>query len=109
MASFDTQVRGKKLHHYSGSYSNFMDQRTMRANQAASILAKEQEEIARLEDFIARFGAKVRVSNELHCCSPASLPLETSREELARVCQFTSPGPRVHSVAHASMGVPWAG
>lgn len=62
-SSDDAQVRGKKLHHYSGSYSNFMDQRTMRANQAASILAKEQEEIARLEDFIARFGAKVRLTD----------------------------------------------
>ncbi|MEW5302176.1 MAG: hypothetical protein WDW36_004981 [Sanguina aurantia] len=58
------EVRGKKLHHYSGSYSNFMDQRTMRANQAASILAKEQEEIARLEDFIARFGAKASKASQ---------------------------------------------
>jgi ATPase subunit of ABC transporter with duplicated ATPase domains len=58
------QVRGKRLHHYVGSYSKFLTQREERATLAASTAASQAAEIKRLEDFVARFGAKASKAAE---------------------------------------------
>ena len=52
-------MRGKRLHHYVGSYSSFLRQRAEREAQALATAAKQQEEIDRLQGFVDRFGAKV--------------------------------------------------
>jgi hypothetical protein len=58
------QVRGKRLHHYVGSYSKFLTQREERATLAAATAATQAAEIKRLEDFVARFGAKASKAAE---------------------------------------------
>jgi ATPase subunit of ABC transporter with duplicated ATPase domains len=57
-------VRGKRLHHYVGSYSSFLTQREERAALAAATAASKAAEIARLEEFVARFGAKASKASE---------------------------------------------
>ncbi|KAL6751554.1 P-loop containing nucleoside triphosphate hydrolase protein [Haematococcus lacustris] len=52
------QVRGKKLHAYTGTYSHFMEQRALRDAQALATAAAQQAEIDKLETFINKFGAK---------------------------------------------------
>ena len=54
------QVRGRKLHHYVGSYSKFLEQRKERDAQLAAQAMAQADEIARLQSFVDRFGAKVR-------------------------------------------------
>eukprot|EP00798_Chlamydomonas_sp_ICE-L_P029123 gene29123-32341_t len=51
-------VRGKKLHHYAGSYSKFIDMRAEREAQLLATANKQQAEIAHLQSFVDRFGAK---------------------------------------------------
>ncbi|KAJ9530875.1 hypothetical protein QJQ45_028849, partial [Haematococcus lacustris] len=52
------EVRGKKLHAYTGTYSHFMEQRALRDAQALATAAAQQAEIDKLETFINKFGAK---------------------------------------------------
>jgi ATP-binding cassette subfamily F protein 3 len=57
-------VRGKKLHHYVGSYSRFIELRAEREVTAAATAAATQAEIERLEEFVARFGAKASKASQ---------------------------------------------
>jgi hypothetical protein len=59
-----TEVRGKRLHHYVGNYSTFLSQREERAALAAATAASKAAEIARLEEFVTRFGAKASKASE---------------------------------------------
>lgn len=59
-----TEVRGKRLHHYVGNYNIFLQQREERAALAAATAASKAAEIARLEDFVTRFGAKASKASE---------------------------------------------
>ena len=58
---FHFQVRGKKLHHFTGSYKKFLDQRKERDAQLTAQAQAQADEIARLQVFVDRFGAKVGV------------------------------------------------
>jgi hypothetical protein len=59
------QVRGRKLHQYVGSYSSFLEQREERARQASATAEAQKAEIARLEAFVAKFGAKASKAAEV--------------------------------------------
>ena len=52
------EIRHKRLHHYTGNYSQFLKERELRLTQSASAYEKQQDKIAHLEGFIERFGAK---------------------------------------------------
>lgn len=52
------QIQGGRLHHYVGSYSQFLKARAARHQQEAQAYKAKQEEIARLQGFVDRFGAK---------------------------------------------------
>ncbi|KAK9823064.1 hypothetical protein WJX81_005746 [Elliptochloris bilobata] len=52
------EVRGRKLHHYVGGYAKFLEQRAIREAQERATAEAQQAEIARLETFVTRFGAK---------------------------------------------------
>ena len=54
-------MRGKKLHHYTGSYAKFIEMRAERETQAIATATKQAEEIAHLQSFVDRFGAKVGI------------------------------------------------
>ena len=71
MASF-SQVRGKKLHHFTGSFKKFLAQRKERDAQLTATAEAQADEIARLQVFVDRFGAKVR---SVARCTAVSLNL----------------------------------
>ena len=56
----DSQVRGKKLHEFTGGYNKFLSQRKERDAQLTAQAQAQADEIARLQVFVDRFGAKVR-------------------------------------------------
>ncbi|CAI7733000.1 unnamed protein product [Closterium sp. NIES-54] len=52
------EVRGSQLHHYSCSFSKFLEEREERRRQRERELEGKRSEMAKLEGFINRFGAK---------------------------------------------------
>ncbi|MCA9494199.1 MAG: ABC-F family ATP-binding cassette domain-containing protein, partial [Myxococcales bacterium] len=52
------EVRNRKVHEYTGNFASFLAQRELRDEQAATAYGRQQSEIARLERFVERFGAK---------------------------------------------------
>jgi ATP-binding cassette subfamily F protein 3 len=52
------EVRGRRLHEYAGNFTRFLDERQLRISQHAVAFERQQEEIAKLERFVERFGAK---------------------------------------------------
>ena len=58
-----TEVRGGKLHHFTGTYSDFLSARQLREEQARAAAQAAQAEIAKTEAFIAKFGAKTAFAN----------------------------------------------
>ena len=52
------EVRGRSLHHYTGNFTRFLSERQLRMSQHAVAYTRQQDEIAKLERFVERFGAK---------------------------------------------------
>jgi ATP-binding cassette subfamily F protein 3 len=52
------EVRNQRLHHFTGNFSSWMKQRTLRIEQEQAAYESQQEEIERLERFVDRFRAK---------------------------------------------------
>lgn len=72
------EVRGRRLHHYVGSYRKFLEQREERATLAAATAASQAAEIKRLEDFVARFGAKASKAAEAQSKLKVSVGFEVA-------------------------------
>jgi ATP-binding cassette subfamily F protein 3 len=58
------EIRGQQLHTYVGNFSRFVVERESRLSDQANRFARQQEEIARLERFIERFGAKATKASQ---------------------------------------------
>lgn len=58
VASHVLHFENKKLHYYTGSYSDFERQRAERLAQQQANFEKQQQRIAEIEDFVRRFRAK---------------------------------------------------
>ncbi|MDG1482589.1 MAG: ABC-F family ATP-binding cassette domain-containing protein [Myxococcota bacterium] len=52
------EVRGRRLHEYAGNFTRFLSERQLRMSQHSVAYQRQQEEIAKLERFVERFGAK---------------------------------------------------
>jgi ATP-binding cassette subfamily F protein 3 len=52
------EIRGGRLHHYVGNFSRFLVERETRLSDQQGQFERQQAEIARLERFVERFGAK---------------------------------------------------
>ncbi|TNE85647.1 MAG: ABC transporter ATP-binding protein [Deltaproteobacteria bacterium] len=52
------EVRHRQLSTYTGNFTRFLAERELRESQHEAAFAKQQDEIARLERFVERFGAK---------------------------------------------------
>ena len=52
------EVRSGKLHHYTGNFTSYLRQRDARIAEHQSAFEAQQEEIAKLQGFVDRFGAK---------------------------------------------------
>ena len=76
------EVRGGKLHHFTGTYTDFLAARTLRDEQALSAAMAAQAEIARTEAFMAKFGAKTAFAN---AAKSRAKMLDKLRENAAEV------------------------
>ncbi len=52
------EVRGKRIHTFSGTYGRYLVERQLRTDQQASAYTRQQAEVARLEGFVERFRYK---------------------------------------------------
>ncbi|KAG1680802.1 hypothetical protein FOA52_008135 [Chlamydomonas sp. UWO 241] len=58
------EVRGKQLHHYVGTFAKFLEQRAERDSQMAATASAQAAEIARLQTFVDRMGAKASKASQ---------------------------------------------
>jgi ATP-binding cassette subfamily F protein 3 len=58
------EVRHQKLHLFTGNYTSWQAQRELRIEQEQSAFDAQQKEIARLERFVERFGAKATKASQ---------------------------------------------
>ncbi len=58
------EIRHRTVHDYSGSYRSYLEQRSLRDEQLQSAFERQQKEIARLEGFVERFGAKATKASQ---------------------------------------------
>ncbi len=58
------EIRHKRLADYTGSFSSFLAQRSLADEQRSSAYERQQKEIAKLERFVERFGAKATKASQ---------------------------------------------
>eukprot|EP00884_Botryococcus_braunii_P002776 jgi/Botrbrau1/1249/Bobra.0163s0042.1 len=58
------EIRGRSLHHYVGSYSEFLVQREARQAAAQAAAERQAQEVAHLQSFVDRFGAKATKASQ---------------------------------------------
>ncbi|KAL3685846.1 hypothetical protein R1sor_003868 [Riccia sorocarpa] len=83
------EVRGTKLHHYTGSYSKFLRTREAQQQQALQAYQAQQAEIARLQNFVDRFGAKATKASAANSKKKA---IERIRGEMLEVAPTAAMG-----------------
>src|SRR3954464_15440869 len=57
------ELRAGTLHYYHGNYDNFLKEKEARKEQQASLFKNQQREIAHLQKFVDRFGAKASMAS----------------------------------------------
>jgi ATPase components of ABC transporters with duplicated ATPase domains len=57
------ELRGGTLHYYHGNYDDFLRERVARKEQQAAAFKNQQREIAHLQKFVDRFGAKASMAS----------------------------------------------
>ncbi|MBK8476631.1 MAG: ABC-F family ATP-binding cassette domain-containing protein [Opitutaceae bacterium] len=57
------ELRGGSLHRYTGNYDDFLIEKEARKTQQASVFKNQQREIAHLQKFVDRFGAKASMAS----------------------------------------------
>ena len=91
------ELRAGTLHYYHGNYDNFMQEKEARKAQQASLYKNQQREIAHLQKFVDRFGAKASMasrakSKEKQIERLQDAAVEEPSEELKRI-NFKFPQP----------------
>ena len=91
------ELRGGRLHYYHGNYDNFLQEKEARKAQQASLFKNQQREIAHLQKFVDRFGAKASMasrakSKEKQIERLQEVAVEEPHEELKRI-NFRFPQP----------------
>jgi ATP-binding cassette subfamily F protein 3 len=56
------ELRSHRLHRYTGNYDDYLIEREARKNQQAALFKNQQREIAHLQRFVDRFGAKATLA-----------------------------------------------
>lgn len=79
--------RGKLLH-YQGDYEAYLEQRTARREQQLAAFKNQQREIAKLQTFIDRFGAK----------NTKAAQAQSKRKQIERMEKIEAPEPETGSV-----------
>ena len=91
------ELRGGTLHYYHGNYDNFIQEKEARKAQQAALFKNQQREIAHLQKFVDRFGAKASMasrakSKEKQIERLQDVAVEEPHEELKRI-NFKFPQP----------------
>ena len=91
------ELRAGTLHYYHGNYDNFLQEKEARKQQQASLFKNQQREIAHLQKFVDRFGAKASMasrakSKEKQIERLQEVAVEEPHEELKRI-NFKFPQP----------------
>jgi ATP-binding cassette subfamily F protein 3 len=91
------ELRGGRLHYYHGNYDNFLQEKEARKDQQAALCKNQQREIAHLQKFVDRFGAKASMasrakSKEKQIERLQEVAVEEPQEELKRI-NFRFPQP----------------
>jgi ATP-binding cassette subfamily F protein 3 len=91
------ELRAGTLHYYHGNYDNFLAEKEARKAQQASAYKNQQREIAHLQKFVDRFGAKASMasrakSKEKQIERLEAVAVEEPTEELKRI-NFKFPQP----------------
>jgi ATP-binding cassette subfamily F protein 3 len=91
------ELRGGTLHYYHGNYDNFLTEKEARKAQQAAQYKNQQREIAHLQSFVDRFGAKATLasrakSKEKQIERLKEAAIEEPEEELKRI-HFKFPQP----------------
>jgi ATP-binding cassette subfamily F protein 3 len=91
------ELRGCRLHYYHGNYDNFLQEKEARKAQQAALFKNQQREIAHLQKFVDRFGAKASLatrakSKEKQIERLQEVAIEEPQEELKRI-HFKFPQP----------------
>src|SRR3954468_23761037 len=91
------ELRSGRLHYYHGNYDNFLTEKEARKAQQAAAFKNQQREIAHLQKFVDRFGAKASMasrakSKEKQIERLQDVAVEEPYEELKRI-NFRFPQP----------------
>src|SRR5688500_3183768 len=91
------ELRGGRLHYYHGNYDSFIQEKEARKSQQAALFKNQQREIAHLQKFVDRFGAKASMasrakSKEKQIERLQEVAVEEPHEELKRI-NFKFPQP----------------
>ncbi len=91
------ELRAGALHYYHGNYDNFLQEKEARKSQQAQLFKNQQREIAHLQKFVDRFGAKASMasrakSKEKQIERLQDVAVEEPHEELKRI-NFKFPQP----------------
>ncbi|GAB1488269.1 ABC-F family ATP-binding cassette domain-containing protein [Opitutaceae bacterium] len=91
------ELRAGTLHYYHGNYDNFLQEKEARKLQQAAAYKNQQREIAHLQKFVDRFGAKASMasrakSKEKQIERLQEVAVEEPTEELKRI-NFKFPQP----------------
>ncbi len=91
------ELRAGTLHYYHGNYDNFLQEKEARKGQQAALFKNQQREIAHLQKFVDRFGAKASMasrakSKEKQIERLEAVAIEEPHEELKRI-NFKFPQP----------------
>jgi ATP-binding cassette subfamily F protein 3 len=91
------ELRSGRLNYYHGNYDNFLTEKEARKHQQAAAFKNQQREIAHLQKFVDRFGAKASMasrakSKEKQIERLEAVAVEEPTEELRRI-NFKFPQP----------------
>jgi len=91
------ELRAGTLHYYHGNYDNYLQEKEARKSQQAALFKNQQREIAHLQKFVDRFGAKASMasrakSKEKQIERLQDVAVEEPQDELRRI-NFKFPQP----------------
>ncbi|MBI5381177.1 MAG: ATP-binding cassette domain-containing protein [Opitutae bacterium] len=91
------ELRNQRLHSYTGNYDDYLNEKDARHAQQAAVYKNQQREIAHLQKFVDRFGAKASLasrakSKEKQIERLQEVAVEAPEEDIRRV-SFRFPQP----------------
>ena len=91
------ELRGQRLHEYTGNYDDFLVERVARKDRQQAMFKNQQREIAHLQTFVDRFGAKASMasrakSKEKQIARLEEVAIDEPEDDLKKI-QFRFPQP----------------